>query len=66
MGQGRFVHPRQARTITPHEAARLQFIPDFVDFSGLRPTSVARLIGNAVPPKLSYGIAFSLFAAAQR
>lgn len=62
MGQGRFVHPRQPRTITPHEAARLQSIPDFVDFSGLRPTSVAKLIGNAVPPKLLYGIALPLFA----
>ena len=26
----------------------------------------ARLIGNAVPPKLLYGIALSLFAAARR
>ncbi len=62
MGQGRFVHPRQPRTITPHEAARLQFIPDFVDFSGLRATSVAKLIGNAVPPKLLYGIGLALFS----
>lgn len=60
MGQGRYVHPRQPRTITPHEAARLQFIPDFVDFSGLRATSVAKLIGNAVPPKLTYGIVSGL------
>lgn len=56
MGQGRFVHPHHARTITPHEAARLQFIPDFVDFDGILPTSVARMIGNAVPPKLIYEI----------
>lgn len=62
MGQGRFVHPAVRRTITAHEAARLQFIPDFVDFSGLKPTSVARLIGNAVPPKLLYGIALALLA----
>ncbi len=62
MGQGRFVHPSEPRTITAHEAARLQFIPDFVDFSGLRPTAVAKLIGNAVPPKLLYGIALPLVA----
>lgn len=62
MGQGRFVHPTRPRTITPHEAARLQFIPDFVNFSELAPSSVARLIGNAVPPKLLYGICLPLLA----
>lgn len=56
MGQGRYVHPRRRRTITPHEAARLQFIPDFFDFSKANKTALAELIGNAVPPKLSYAI----------
>jgi len=60
MGQGRFVHPRRRRTITPHEAARLQFIPDFVEFTGLKVTSTARLIGNAVPPKLVYDVLLRL------
>ena len=60
MGQGRFVHPKERRTITPHEAARLQFIPDFFDFGDVKRTSLARLIGNAVPPKLTYAIALSL------
>jgi len=32
-GQGRFIHPTRPRTITPHEAARLQFFPDWFDFS---------------------------------
>lgn len=54
-GQGRFVHPVQPRTLTPHEAARLQFFPDFFDFSGVKErTYLARMIGNAVPMKLSY------------
>lgn len=53
-GQGRFVHPIFPRTITPHEACRLQFVPDFFSF----PASVGRramqqIIGNAAPPKLS-------------
>jgi DNA (cytosine-5)-methyltransferase 1 len=54
MGQGRYVHPARQRTITPHEAARLQMLPDFWDFSsaGSR-TALARLIGNAVPPPLA-------------
>ena len=29
MGRGRYVHPGRRRTITPHEAARLQMLPDF-------------------------------------
>jgi len=55
MGQGRFVHPRRRRTLTPHEAARLQFIPDHFKFDGIESkTELAEMIGNAVPPKLTY------------
>jgi DNA (cytosine-5)-methyltransferase 1 len=54
MGQGRYVHPSKPRTITPHEAARLQTLPDFFDFSGVtKRGALARLIGNAVPPVLA-------------
>lgn len=54
-GQGRYVHPSLRRTLTPREAARLQFIPDSFDFSGVDYRSdLARMIGNAVPPKLSW------------
>ena len=54
MGQGRYVHPAQRRTITPHEAARLQMLPDFWDFSAVRRRgSIANLVGNAVPPILA-------------
>jgi DNA (cytosine-5)-methyltransferase 1 len=62
MGQGRFVHPKRRRTITPHEAARIQFIPDFFDFSPLGENrgALAEAIGNAVPPKLSYVLALEL------
>ncbi|MEW6637206.1 MAG: DNA cytosine methyltransferase, partial [Actinomycetota bacterium] len=35
MGQGRNVHPARRRTITPHEAARLQFLPDFFSFAAV-------------------------------
>ena len=54
MGQGRFVHPKQQRTITPHEAARLQFIPDFFKFGRATRGLLAEMIGNAVPAKLTY------------
>lgn len=54
-GQGRFVHPSRPRTLTPHEAARLQFFPDSFDFSGVENrTALATMIGNAVPMRLSY------------
>lgn len=61
MGQGRYVHPTKRRTITPHEAARIQFIPDFFDFSGVsRRTALAEMIGNAVPSKLAYVLGVEL------
>lgn len=53
MGQGRFVHPSAARTITPHEAARLQTLPDFFDLDEAKSRGAwAMVIGNAVPPLL--------------
>lgn len=55
MGQGRFVHPRRRRTLTPHEAARLQCLPDFVAFHSVELTrsALATMIGNVAPPLLS-------------
>lgn len=61
MGQGRFIHPLRRRVITPHEAARLQFFPDFFDFGDQNRTGYAKMIGNAVPPKLAYIIGVELF-----
>lgn len=60
MGQGRYVHPWDKRVITPHEAARLQFIPDFFRFGTSGRVGLQRMIGNAVPPKLVYIIALEL------
>jgi DNA (cytosine-5)-methyltransferase 1 len=50
MGQGRYVHPSQRRTLTPHEAARLQTFPDWFDWGTSRRTELSTMIGNAVPP----------------
>jgi DNA (cytosine-5)-methyltransferase 1 len=63
MCMGRYVHPEKRRTLTAHEAARLQFFPDFFKFesAGTR-TAIAKLIGNAVPMKLSYVLLRELFS----
>ncbi len=56
-GQGRFVHPLFRRTLTPHEACRLQFVPDFFTFpDDLGRRSMQQIIGNAAPPKLSQAV----------
>ena len=61
MGQGRYVHPSRRRVITPHEAARLQTLPDFVNFKAVPARKhLAKLIGNSVPPLLSYAIGKSV------
>lgn len=54
----RFIHydPRQARTITPREAARLQSFPDDFEFIGSQGNAY-EMIGNAVPPMLANAVA---------
>lgn len=55
--KGRFLHPSQDRPITPREAARLQSFPDYFEFDeGQTLTSVARQIGNAMPPRLAEAV----------
>ena len=58
-GQGRFTHPsaKPGRPLTPHEAARIQTFPDWFSFDGHRPTTMAKTIGNAVPPLLAMHVA---------
>jgi len=60
-GRGRFVHPSKRRTITPHEAARLQGFPDSYTFEAAgRPstrTLLSKVIGDAVPPLLARAVA---------
>lgn len=60
MGRGRFVHPSERRTITPHEAARIQFFPDFFDFGPGPRTLIHKVIGNAVPSKMGYALGIHL------
>jgi DNA (cytosine-5)-methyltransferase 1 len=46
-----YIHPRDNRTLTIREAARLQTFPDRYRFAG-PPSAAFRQIGNAVPPFL--------------
>ena len=56
--KGRYLHPTEHRPITVREAARLQSFPDSFVFPETQSmVSVAKQIGNAVPPKLAAAIA---------
>lgn len=60
---GRYVHPTKERTLTAHEAARLQFFPDYFDFSSVsNKTALGIIVGNAVPMKLPYVYASALLS----
>lgn len=62
-GQGRFVHPFRRRTITPHEAARIQYFPDWFTFGNIGRRQLQKYIGNAVPSKLGYVLGLALLNA---
>ena len=66
-GCGRFIHPLKERTLTMHEAARLQTFPDSFEFfppgSELSNQTVQTAIGNAVPPKLAFVVGLWAIAA---
>ena len=67
-GRGRYIHPEIQRTITAHEAARIQGFPDAFEFKlidGEAPTrtSLANMIGDAVPPQMGYVAGMTALAA---
>jgi DNA (cytosine-5)-methyltransferase 1 len=62
--KGRYLHPSAHRPITVREAARLMSFPDdFLLPEDQSMSSIARQVGNAVPPLLACHIAEALAAA---
>lgn len=64
IGNGRFGHPKQHRSITLREAALLQSFPRSYQFwpsdQKLNRGAVSRMIGNAVPPRLAKAIGLAI------
>ena len=53
ISNGRFAHPEENRAISLREGATLQTFPKDYEFVGKSIASVAKMIGNAVPPKFA-------------
>lgn len=51
ISNGRFVHPEEDRALSLREGATLQSFPLSFKFKGKSVANIARMIGNAVPPK---------------
>lgn len=68
-GTGRFGHFEQDRPLTPREAAILQSFPEGYEFVAegqpVHLSTLGRLIGNAVPPRLGEAIGRTLLAHVQ-
>ena len=56
-----FIHPTQARSFTPREAARVQSFPDTFNFTGSRSHAFTQ-IGNAVPPLVGRAVGEGVLA----
>ena len=57
-----YIHPREDRTLSIREAARIQTFPDRFRFAG-HPSSRYQQIGNAVPPLLASAVGSALRSA---
>ncbi|MDE0065980.1 MAG: DNA (cytosine-5-)-methyltransferase [Acidimicrobiaceae bacterium] len=57
-----YIHPKEDRTLSVREAARIQTFPDSFRFSGTR-SHAFRQIGNAAPPALVAAVGKALAAA---
>ncbi len=56
ISNGRFVHPEENRALSIREGATLQSFPLNYKFKGTSIANIAKMIGNAVPPKYATAI----------
>ncbi len=66
ISNGRFVHPNEDRALSLREGAVLQSFPKAYKFHGTSIASIARLIGNAVPPEYAKRIGLAIISAAKK
>lgn len=62
LSNGRFGHPEEDRAISLREGATLQTFPKTYKFHATSSNSIARQIGNAVPPELARRIGIHLIS----
>lgn len=60
ISNGRFAHPEEDRAISLREGATLQSFPKTFKFYGSSIASIARIIGNAVPPQYAKRIGLAI------
>ena len=60
VSNGRFAHPEENRALSLREGAILQSFPKAYRFYGTSMSSIARLIGNAVPPDYAKSIGLAI------
>lgn len=60
ISNGRFVHPDEDRALSLREGASLQSFPKSYKFYGSSLSSIARIIGNAVPPEYAKRIGLAI------
>jgi DNA (cytosine-5)-methyltransferase 1 len=60
ISNGRFAHPEENRAISLREGAVLQSFPKTYKFRGTSIGSIARIIGNAVPPRYAERIGLAI------
>jgi DNA (cytosine-5)-methyltransferase 1 len=65
VSNGRYAHPEQDRAISLREGATLQSFPLNYEFHARSQGTIARMIGNAVPPLLAKKIAESILIISQ-
>lgn len=56
----RCIHPTQDRALTPREGARIQSFDDSFLFAGRNRSTIAKQIGNAVPPLLGQSLGYAV------